>query len=273
MPRSDLDEATGRTTDGISRGARFLAGFAEVEDAVAAGDRVREQAAFAALRQLYDQMSSDERWEVARQTGAAFARLAEVYERGSVGLPPPQSAAATEVDVRRAVQLTERVAHAFGHYTDGSGHDAKQLAAIVPRLLDDHVHLKALRRAGYGVEEIKKLDEEIARLRAASGRETQASISAWAEKTFGPAGSNARAIARANREMAELLEHITADEKHPEAAEEIADIVIVLSRVMTRLGADLQSEIDRKMAVNRARKWRLDGTGHGYHVDEPDGSR
>jgi protein gp37 len=26
------------------------------------------------------------------------------------------------------------------------------------------------------------------------------------------------------------------------------------------------SEIDRKMAINRLRKWNLDGTGHGYHV-------
>jgi NTP pyrophosphatase (non-canonical NTP hydrolase) len=98
--------------------------------------------------------------------------------------------------------------------------------------------------------------------------ETQASISRWAEETFGPAGSNARAVARANREMAELLEHVTADDRHPEAAEEIADVVIVLYRVATRLGVDLQGEIDRKMAKNRARRWRLDGTGHGYHVED-----
>ena len=330
MPQGDLDELTGRTTDGVSRGAQFLAGFAAVESAVLAGDRERERAAYADLRQLYDQMSPDERWEVARHTGNAFARLAE------------------------------SVAHAFDNYVGGSGLDAKQLAVVVPRLLDDHVHLQALRRAGYGVEEIKRLDAEVARLRgelaqalganwarrdreadagretqatisawaedlaplvrrvldkahrradgggwtldwrlrddevgalagtiareiveegagdreiARPGRETQATISAWAEATFGPAGSNARAIARANREMAELLEHVTADEEHPEAAEEIADIVIVLSRVMTRLGADLQGEVDRKMAVNRARKWRLDGTGHGYHVEDDEAER
>jgi hypothetical protein len=28
----------------------------------------------------------------------------------------------------------------------------------------------------------------------------------------------------------------------------------------------LQTEIDKKMAINRARKWSLDGSGHGYHV-------
>lgn len=332
MPQSDLDEATGRTTDGVSRGARFLAGFVEVEDAVNAGDRDRERAAYAALRQIYDQMSPDERWEVAHQTGDKFARLAEVYARSAASFPAPRAVVA-EVDVLRVVQLCESVGDAFKNYVGGSGLDAKQLAAEVPRLLADHVYLQALGRGGYGVEEIKKLDAEVARLRnelanarraptendvdevarlvrrvldkahrwradgggwtlewrlhddevvalastiarevleedGCSRRETQATISAWAEKTFGAAGSNARAVARANREMAELLEHVTSDERHPEAAEEIADVVIVLSRVMTRLGVDLQGEIDRKMTVNRARKWRLDGTGHGYHVED-----
>ena len=75
-------------------------------------------------------------------------------------------------------------------------------------------------------------------------------------------------VTRANREMAELLEHVTADDRHSEAAEEIADIVIVLYRVATRLGVDLHEKIDAKMARNRVRKWRLDGTGHGYHVED-----
>ncbi len=30
-------------------------------------------------------------------------------------------------------------------------------------------------------------------------------------------------------------------------------------------GQDLRSAIDAKMAINRTRKWELDGTGHGYH--------
>lgn len=96
--------------------------------------------------------------------------------------------------------------------------------------------------------------------------ETQAKISEWCEATFGPSSSNARVAARANEEMAELLRALTVDDKHPKAAEEIADVVIILSRLATRLGADLQAEVDRKMAVNRARVWKLDGSGHGYHV-------
>lgn len=96
--------------------------------------------------------------------------------------------------------------------------------------------------------------------------ETQQSVSDWANSTFGAAGSNARVAARANEEMAELLRALTAEEYHPKAAEEIADVVIVLYRLATRLGVDLLSEIDRKMAVNRAREWKRDNTGHGYHV-------
>jgi NTP pyrophosphatase (non-canonical NTP hydrolase) len=96
--------------------------------------------------------------------------------------------------------------------------------------------------------------------------ENQYLISDWADATFGPASSNARVAARANEEMAELLRALTADDQHEKAAEEVADIVIVLLRLMTRLGRDLTEEIDRKMAINRKRQWNLTKDGHGYHV-------
>jgi NTP pyrophosphatase (non-canonical NTP hydrolase) len=103
--------------------------------------------------------------------------------------------------------------------------------------------------------------------------ETQQTIAAWADETFGAAGSNARVAARANEEMAELLRALTADDNHPKAAEEIADIVIVLYRLAFRMGVDLHAEIDRKMAVNRTRVWKPDNTGHGYHVREKEPAR
>jgi NTP pyrophosphatase (non-canonical NTP hydrolase) len=96
--------------------------------------------------------------------------------------------------------------------------------------------------------------------------ETQQTISAWADETFGEASSNVRVAVRANEEMAELLRALTVDENHPKAMEEIADVYIVLCRVAARLGGDILEEVDRKMAVNRTREWRKDGTGHGYHV-------
>lgn len=96
--------------------------------------------------------------------------------------------------------------------------------------------------------------------------ETQQSITEWANETFGLAGSNARVAARANEEMAELLRALTADDNHPKAAEEVADVMIIMQRLATRLGIRTDDEIDRKMAINRQRVWKKDNTGHGYHV-------
>jgi NTP pyrophosphatase (non-canonical NTP hydrolase) len=96
--------------------------------------------------------------------------------------------------------------------------------------------------------------------------ETQETVCAFADEKFGPATSNIRVAARANEEMAELLRALSADDNHPKAAEEIADVVIILYRLARNLGTDLQDEIDRKMAINRKRTWKRDETGHGYHV-------
>lgn len=102
-------------------------------------------------------------------------------------------------------------------------------------------------------------------------REDQASISEWAEQTFGPAGSNMSVAKRAAREMVELLEGIRDHgDDWPGIAEEIADINICLARLMSRVGGDENVERDRKMAINRARVWRLDGKGHGQHVVRED---
>lgn len=97
-------------------------------------------------------------------------------------------------------------------------------------------------------------------------KETQITISAWTEATFGAASSNARVAARANEEMAELLRALTVDDNHPKAIEEAADIVIILYRLAHRMGRDLHEEIDRKMAINRDRQWNVGADGHGYHV-------
>lgn len=96
--------------------------------------------------------------------------------------------------------------------------------------------------------------------------ETQRTITEWANETFGEAVSNARVAARANEEMAELLRALTNDDKNPKAPEEIADIVIVLYRLASQMGADLGNLIDHKMQINRMRRWKMTDDGHGYHV-------
>jgi hypothetical protein len=84
-------------------------------------------------------------------------------------------------------------------------------------------------------------------------KETFETIAQWCEETFGPVTPE-RTAKRAAEEMNELL----AD---PSRVEEAADVVIVLSRY-----PGLWEAVERKMAVNRARKWRLMGDGTGYHI-------
>lgn len=98
--------------------------------------------------------------------------------------------------------------------------------------------------------------------------ENQQSISAWATQTFGDASTNVRVAVRANEEMAELLRALSADDSHPKAIEEAADVVIVLFRLAARMGESLMAEVDRKMAINRARHWNITSDGHGYHIRE-----
>lgn len=97
--------------------------------------------------------------------------------------------------------------------------------------------------------------------------ENQSSISRWAQDTFGTAQpSNISTAVRANKEMGELLRDLAENDRNPHAMEEAADIVILLFVLASRMGGSLMAEVDRKMAINRARAWKVDESGHGYHV-------
>lgn len=85
------------------------------------------------------------------------------------------------------------------------------------------------------------------------GGETWSSMAAWTEETFGTVTLE-RIATRANEEMVELL----AD---PSDVMEAADVCIVLSRY-----PGIEDAINRKMAINRARQWKLNGDGSGYHI-------
>lgn len=103
--------------------------------------------------------------------------------------------------------------------------------------------------------------------------ENQASISRWAQDTFGPVRAlNIRTARRAAEEMNELLLALGENDIHPKAMEEAADVVILLFVLASRMGGSLMAEVDRKMAINRAREWTVDASGHGYHVPEKAGA-
>lgn len=94
--------------------------------------------------------------------------------------------------------------------------------------------------------------------------ETQASITQWADETFGKEATPASAMRRTIEEMEEFQTVLTRED----IANEAADVVITMYRLASILGFDLLVEIDRKMAINRQRRWRKDGTGNGYHVKD-----
>lgn len=101
--------------------------------------------------------------------------------------------------------------------------------------------------------------------------ETQKTISEWANKIFGIPDDNAERIMwRMLMEADELKEKLLSGEEwhSNEVADEIADIFIVGYQCFTVLGMDAQECIDRKMKINRARKWKLNGDGTGQHIKE-----
>jgi NTP pyrophosphatase (non-canonical NTP hydrolase) len=97
--------------------------------------------------------------------------------------------------------------------------------------------------------------------------ESQHSIALWAEQTFG-LSTQLRAATRMNEEVAELLAKMSNPSvSNASIIEEVADIQIVLFVLASRLHMDVQAEVEKKMKVNRERKWKLDGSGCGQHID------
>lgn len=86
--------------------------------------------------------------------------------------------------------------------------------------------------------------------------ETFASIIQWgdgAERLIAP--SYERIIDRAWEEWKEMIK------PGADVPVEAADVIIVLLRI-----PGIAEAIQRKMAINRAREWRLMGDGTGYHI-------
>ena len=94
--------------------------------------------------------------------------------------------------------------------------------------------------------------------------ETQQSITEWAD-SVGIQPDPYRAVTRAGEELQEALDELLAG-RSQDAAIELADVVICLHVAASKMGVDLQAEIDAKMRINRNRQWRLDATGCAYHI-------
>lgn len=93
-------------------------------------------------------------------------------------------------------------------------------------------------------------------------------ICEWQVKTFGEATPD-RAWGRMLEEFEEMIESVEQQAPNEKMAEEAADVVITLAAFVGTLGKDLADAVQMKMAKNRARIAKLDGTGCAYHVKEP----
>lgn len=96
--------------------------------------------------------------------------------------------------------------------------------------------------------------------------ETQETICQWANDTLGRSSTNLSTAERALKEMKELLVGLDENDQDPNAPVEAADVFIVLMRIFEFYGTTWQAEVNKKMAINRARTWIRDGNGHGSHV-------
>mgnify|MGYP001398705718 CR=1 FL=1 len=107
-------------------------------------------------------------------------------------------------------------------------------------------------------------------------KETQETITAWADDTFGPKHP-AEVAARMSVEVAELVAglatvaNVPVEEMDPELVQELqkecADVFIMLAQVAEKLNVDLQTVVDFKMGVNRNRSWERNQTGKMQHVE------
>ena len=95
--------------------------------------------------------------------------------------------------------------------------------------------------------------------------ETSQTILEWGDATFGAPQDVTVLVTRARLEMDELEQAIREGDMS-EAGREAADVVILLHRLVGLLGMELSEQVDAKMKVNRARKWRVAGDGTGGHV-------
>lgn len=60
--------------------------------------------------------------------------------------------------------------------------------------------------------------------------------------------------------------YLCADHLHPSARIELYTVTTILEMLVAKLGYHLWKAVDRKMEVNRARKWEVVGeTGCGFH--------
>lgn len=104
--------------------------------------------------------------------------------------------------------------------------------------------------------------------------ENQKTIVKWALSTFGEPENGLSLINRLKEEVYELAaacvvyENVGTKLELQKIMSEIADVVVMAYQVCNWYGHDLHELVDKKMEINRNRKWKVMGNGIGQHVEE-----
>lgn len=100
-------------------------------------------------------------------------------------------------------------------------------------------------------------------------RRTQAAMMMGMAKELVPEADSAeRSVLRAETKLVVAKNMIADAFQITRILQEVVAVRVILEEVVSRHGGNLTDEVDAKMAINRMREWRLDGTGHGYHVPQ-----
>ena len=97
----------------------------------------------------------------------------------------------------------------------------------------------------------------------------QDEIGAWGDATF-PNGDRYGVVSHFREEVREFLDVADSIPNNPQydEAEEAADVFLLLLHFAHKVGFDLETVTERKMAVNRLRTWNTtpEPEGHFKHV-------
>lgn len=92
-------------------------------------------------------------------------------------------------------------------------------------------------------------------------KELQGMISAWANEQFPTRTAHHVLSKLVLKEIPELL---TGDLNDPD---EYADVVILIMDLATLMGVDIAEAVERKMEINKKRRWQRDEFGLYQHVN------
>lgn len=139
--------------------------------------------------------------------------------------------------------------------------------------LDRLVNIANARFAATARTDVPRLLAEIERFRATPSLDgTLAEVVAWATGNF-PEATAHSTLVHLGREAEELIDSITwcsaeADRDQSEIVGELIDILLLTAHLFARfLHVDLRAEVERKLAINKARTWgEADSQGVRSHI-------